>query len=431
LTTSGGELVEDQLTTVTGNYSATSIQSGADWWLMQLVAFRANSGGGDTTPPSSPTGLTATVASSTQIGLSWTASTDNVGVAGYRIQRCQGASCSSFAQIGTSTTTTYTDAGLTPSTGYSYRVQATDAAGNLSGFSNIFSGTTPPDSTPPTTPTGLTATVVSSSQINLSWTPSTDNVGVTGYLIQRCQGASCISFAQIGSSTITNYTDMGLLPATSYSYRIQATDAAGNLSGFSTTVSGTTLSSGVITPPVITSPSSGTTILTGQSLTVSASISAGAFPYGVVLIAPDPLGATDIQIVGAGTTVSFDLPIPVSTPPGPYLLTVVGMNSAGSLVPSTQLAIQVERADQPVALTPYPSAITMTAVGDSRSLLVIGAFPGNAQIDITNSSKLAVASANSSIASVQNGTITAVASGMTSITLQYGSITTVIPITVP
>jgi uncharacterized protein YjdB len=73
----------------------------------------------------------------------------------------------------------------------------------------------------------------------------------------------------------------------------------------------------------------------------------------------------------------------------------------------------------------------MTAVGDSRSLLVIGAFPGNAQIDITNSSKLAVASANSSIASVQNGTITAVASGMTSITLQYGSITTVIPITVP
>ena len=77
----------------------------------------------DTTPPSAPTNLTATAASSTQINLAWTASTDNVGVTGYRVERCQGNGCSSFAQIATPTVTTFNDTSLTLSTSYSYRVQ--------------------------------------------------------------------------------------------------------------------------------------------------------------------------------------------------------------------------------------------------------------------------------------------------------------------
>src|SRR6185369_10531618 len=55
----------------------------------------------DTTPPSAPTSLSATAVGSSQINLSWTAATDNVGVAGYRVERCQGAGCSTFAQVGT------------------------------------------------------------------------------------------------------------------------------------------------------------------------------------------------------------------------------------------------------------------------------------------------------------------------------------------
>jgi hypothetical protein len=58
------------------------------------------------------------------------------------VERCQGAACSSFAQIATSASTTYPDTGLTPSTSYSYRVRATDAAGSLSNYSNVASATT-------------------------------------------------------------------------------------------------------------------------------------------------------------------------------------------------------------------------------------------------------------------------------------------------
>ena len=69
--------------------------------------------------------------SPTRIDLNWTASTDNVGVSGYRVERCQGAGCTNFAQVGTPTATTYSDTGLAPSTTYRYQVRAVDAAGNL------------------------------------------------------------------------------------------------------------------------------------------------------------------------------------------------------------------------------------------------------------------------------------------------------------
>ena len=67
---------------------------------------------------------------------------------GYLVERCQGAGCTTFAQIATPTGTTYNDTGLTATTSYSYRVRATDAAANLSGYSNIASATTPAADTP-------------------------------------------------------------------------------------------------------------------------------------------------------------------------------------------------------------------------------------------------------------------------------------------
>src|SRR3989454_5138498 len=114
----------------------------------------------DTTPPTAPSSLTATTVSSSQINLAWTASTDNVGVTGYLVERCQNAGCTSFTQITTATGTTYNDTALTRSTSYSYRVRATDAAGNQSSNSNVASAVTPapPDTTPPTAPSSLTAT---------------------------------------------------------------------------------------------------------------------------------------------------------------------------------------------------------------------------------------------------------------------------------
>jgi RHS repeat-associated protein len=96
----------------------------------------------DGTAPSAPSALTASAVSQTEIDLSWTASTDNVAVAGYRVERCQGAGCTNFAQIATPTTTTFADTGLTAATSYSYRVRAADGAGNLSAYSNVASATT-------------------------------------------------------------------------------------------------------------------------------------------------------------------------------------------------------------------------------------------------------------------------------------------------
>ncbi len=90
---------------------------------------------GDATPPSVPSGLSPTVISLSQINLAWTASTDNVGVAGYKIFR-------NGSQVGTSTVTNFQNTGLSASTTYNYSVTAYDAAGNNSSPSASVSATT-------------------------------------------------------------------------------------------------------------------------------------------------------------------------------------------------------------------------------------------------------------------------------------------------
>ena len=103
------------------------------------------SGPPDTTPPSQPGTLTATAVSSGEVDLSWGASTDNVGVAGYQIERCQGAGCTQLHpdRRTAGTGTTYKDTSASASTSYSYRVRATDSAGNLGPYSNNATATTP------------------------------------------------------------------------------------------------------------------------------------------------------------------------------------------------------------------------------------------------------------------------------------------------
>src|SRR5205807_1237707 len=100
-----------------------------------------------------------------------------------------------------------------------------------------------PDTQPPSVPTGLAAQGVSPNQINLSWNPSNDNIGVKNYVLERCDGgATCTSaFTQIATPTATSYNDTGLAAGTSYGYHVRAVDAAGNTSAFTSTVAGTTL----------------------------------------------------------------------------------------------------------------------------------------------------------------------------------------------
>ncbi|GAA2354799.1 hypothetical protein Cme02nite_48100 [Catellatospora methionotrophica] len=187
----------------------------------------------DTQAPSVPGGLTVTGTTSSTVSLSWTASTDNVAVTGYDVYRGT-AKVNANPVVGT----TYTDAGLTASTAYTYTVRARDAAGNVSAASASATGTTTGgggDTQAPSVPGGLTVTGTTQTSVSLSWTASTDDVGVTGYDVYR--GSTKVNANPV---TATAYTDAGLTPATAYSYSVRARDAAGNVSAASSSVSATT-----------------------------------------------------------------------------------------------------------------------------------------------------------------------------------------------
>lgn len=195
--------------------------------------FTITAGTSDTTAPSTPTNLTASGTTQTSTNLSWTASTDNVGVTGYNVYR-------GTTLLTTVTGTTYTATGLTASTAYTFTVRARDAAGNLSAASNTANVTTlanTTDTTAPSTPT-LSASGTTQTSTNLSWTVSTDNVGVTGYNVYR--GTTLLT-----TVTGTTYTATGLTASTAYSFTVRARDEAGNLSAVSNTVNVTTLANSV------------------------------------------------------------------------------------------------------------------------------------------------------------------------------------------
>jgi chitodextrinase len=186
----------------------------------------------DATAPSAPSSLAAAPGDQ-KVGLGWRASTDNVGVKGYRIYRNDVG----IATVSASTLS-FTDGPLTDGVSVSYVVRAYDRAGNLSPASNTVTATptAPPattDTTSPSAPSNLSATPGDSS-VSLSWSASTDDVGVTRYDIYRNGG----NIATVDGATRT-YRDAAVVNGTSYSYYVTARDAAGNVSAGSTSVSAT------------------------------------------------------------------------------------------------------------------------------------------------------------------------------------------------
>ncbi|HEX7254734.1 MAG TPA: LamG-like jellyroll fold domain-containing protein [Gaiellaceae bacterium] len=193
----------------------------------------------DTEPPTAPSGLTATGALG-RVSLAWTGSTDNIGVHHYNVYRSTVASFipGPANKIAEATTPAYEDTGLAAGT-YFYRVDAADAAGNLSSASNEASGTATADTTAPSAPGGLTANG-SGSSVALSWTASTDDVGVTRYNVHRgtTSGFTPTTANRVAQPTGTSYTDGGLSAGTYY-YLVTAEDAALNVSAPSNQASAT------------------------------------------------------------------------------------------------------------------------------------------------------------------------------------------------
>ncbi len=311
-----------------GTYNATFTLSQAQTWQSAVVAVANNPN---------------------QTSLSWTASNEPGGtISDYLVERCQGAGCSSFVQVGTIATTSYNDTGLAASTSYSYRVRAQDTNGNLGPYSSVATVATP--AAIPSLPGNLTATSPSDTQIDLSWTASTETGGtISDYLVERCQGANCTNFAQIGTSETTTYYDTGLTSGTTYSYEVQAKDAAGNLSPYSNVASATAQTPDT-QPPTAPSNLTATAVSSSQiNLSWTASTdNEGVTAYDILRC--EGAGCTlffRVEVsMGTGTTYS-DTGLSANTT---YEYEVQATDAAGNLSPYSNVASATTQVTEGISL---------------------------------------------------------------------------------
>lgn len=225
--------------------------------IMTLTACGGGGGGGsgatNNSAPTVPGNVTVEAISSSQINVSWTASSDDVAVAGYNIYR-GGMNWSSTAD------TAISDTGLSEGVQYCYAVSAYDSDGNESGQSNQLCATTfmsSADSSAPTVPTALGASPQSNDQINLSWIASTDDVAVSGYKVYR-------DSVYLKSVTGTSTSDTALSSATYYCYAVLAYDSAGNESVLSSEACATTGTSSDVSAPIIPTGLSASAVSSSQ-----------------------------------------------------------------------------------------------------------------------------------------------------------------------
>ena len=233
----------------------------------------------DTTAPSVPNGLGYNSKTMTSFNLTWSASSDTVGVTAYEVKR-------DTTSLGTVGGTSKSVTGLTHNTTYGMKVKAKDAANNWSAWSSTYNVTTLPDTAAPTV-TSVTASNVQVTSFRLNWS-ATDNIGVTQYQVQK----NSEGIITLGSGT--TYRDFSsLAPDTLYAMRVRAKDAANNWSGWSnlnvTTAADTTA-------PTITSVTSSSVEVTSFRLNWSATDNVSVEEYQVKKDSDSPI------TLGSGTT---------------------------------------------------------------------------------------------------------------------------------
>ena len=200
-------------------------------------------------PPESPTGLSVSPNSNTEMNLSWTAATDTDTSSSqltYLVFR-------DGTQVATTTagSVSFADTGLNAGTGYSYTLIAQDPDGNQSAATTAVTASTNYGEVP-AVPLNLTAVPVSSSEIDLTWdastTTSTSTI-ISEYQIYR-------DGVKIATSTALSFQNTGLSPSTAYAYAVVAKTQGGNVSVMSESVNATTLaeSGGTPTPTPTTTP---------------------------------------------------------------------------------------------------------------------------------------------------------------------------------
>ncbi|NVN98206.1 MAG: fibronectin type III domain-containing protein [Geobacteraceae bacterium] len=182
-----------------------------------------------------PASLAAAAVNMNRINLTWT-DTDTT-TSGWKIERCTGTGCSDFteiAAIATKTPTSYADTAVNAGTTYQYRIRGTGSitvSGNTYYWMSDYSSTASAATDLPVAPSALTATMASSSQINLNWTASSTS-DLDGYTIERCSGAGCMDFVQLTTVTpytATSYSNTGIASSTTYRYRIRGDKTSGGV----------------------------------------------------------------------------------------------------------------------------------------------------------------------------------------------------------
>ncbi len=293
----------------------------------------------DTTPPTVPLNLTGKPGFTTA-NLSWTASSDDIGVAGYNVLRCTppaaGQPCTGM-WIANSTLPGYIDSSLTGGTLYNYQVQAFDFAGNNSPLSQTLSLQTYITST--SAATNLVATVASAQEIDLSWSPPSNPTGLSSYLVYSGTSLSNLQQVAIRSSSMTTYRDMNLAAGTTYYFGIVAVEQGLN-APMTPPVYATTL-------PLPNPPSSvaGTPAPTKVVLTWQENLQQGSLPVSYYQIFE---GTTPGNMINVGSASTATYTAASLTPNTTYYFEIVAADTGHDLsTPSDQI---------PVTTLPMPAA---------------------------------------------------------------------------
>ncbi len=184
----------------------------------------------DTTAPSTPTNFSANLANGV-VTLNWVASTDNVQLGGYRIEKYTDNVLTSTLAVNAAATS-LNDGAVSQGKTYQYRIAAYDTNNNQSAFTSQVSVNypVPPDTTAPSTPSNLSYTITNNTNVVLNWSASSDSSGIKNYTVYRNGQA-------IASTTQTTYTNTNISYDTQYTYTVQARDNNNNPSNISNSIS--------------------------------------------------------------------------------------------------------------------------------------------------------------------------------------------------
>jgi fibronectin type 3 domain-containing protein len=364
-TTAGTSIVDGDLSP--GVYSYTVAAYDANGITSALSSPAGVTLIADTTPPTTPSGVTIAGTTSTNsfytpvtLTISWNPSSDAIGVAGYYVYR-NGISITSSTSAFTGTSITDT----VPQGTYTYKIVAYDAAQNISAPSSA-TVTVVVDTIPPTTPTKVSVQQAGAGSVNITWASSTDPSGLAGYQVFR-------NGVQIASASVPSYADSGLSTGLTYGYQIAAYDVAGNVSMESSPVSVTILQyNGPGAPYALTATQTGTSSVAltwVESIDPLVITGYTVYRNGTQIATVSSTNYSDTGMLATGTLYSYN--VTASDVSG----AVSGMSATSSVIISAFAPAPMATLPPPVVTTPAvvasPSTSTPTVTAPSSVLPAI------------------------------------------------------------